>query len=189
MRKVRHRALDYFFARPMSSWGGDLSGIDFENIYYYIKPTEKQAESWEDLPVDIKDTCDKLGIPEAEKKYLAGVGAQYESEVVYHKPQENLTTWASFSSTWIRLCASTKTSSSSTRRRGGLMSLRRRVHRTDLLDRLAPQRGCRDRCQEGWTLPLHDDPELVEQRLQPRDEASGRLRGRDDGVGRREPRL
>jgi Fe-S cluster assembly protein SufB len=91
MRKVRHRALDYFFARPLPEWGGDLSGIDFENIYYYIKPTEKQAESWEDLPADIKDTWDKLGIPEAEKKYLAGVGAQYESEVVYHKLQEDLT--------------------------------------------------------------------------------------------------
>src|SRR5437660_3900203 len=91
MRKVRHRALDYFFARPLPTWGGDLSGIDFENIYYYIKPTEKQAGAWEDLPADIKDTWDKLGIPEAEKKYLAGVGAQYESEVVYHKLQENLT--------------------------------------------------------------------------------------------------
>jgi Fe-S cluster assembly protein SufB len=91
MRKVRHRALDYFFARPIPSWGGDLSGIDFDNIYYYIRPTEKQAESWEDLPADIKDTWDKLGIPEAEKKYLAGVGAQYESEVVYHHLQEKLT--------------------------------------------------------------------------------------------------
>jgi Fe-S cluster assembly protein SufB len=91
MRKVRHRALDYFFARPLPTWGGDLSGIDFDNIYYYIKPTENQAESWEDLPADIKDTWDKLGIPEAEKKYLAGVGAQYESEVVYHKLQQKLT--------------------------------------------------------------------------------------------------
>ena len=61
--------------------------IDFENIFYYIKPTENQANSWEDLPSEIKDTWDKLGIPEAEKKYLAGVGAQYESEVVYHKLQ------------------------------------------------------------------------------------------------------
>jgi len=91
MRKTRHQALDYFFARPLPPWGGDLSGIDFDNIYYYIKPTEKQADSWEDLPADIKDTWDKLGIPEAEKKYLAGVGAQYESEVVYHKLQEKLT--------------------------------------------------------------------------------------------------
>ena len=91
MRKFRHQSLDYFLARPLPTWGGDLSGIDFDNIYYYIRPTEKQAESWEDLPADIKDTWDKLGIPEAEKKYLAGVGAQYESEVVYHKLQEELT--------------------------------------------------------------------------------------------------
>src|SRR5205085_3481168 len=91
MRKRRHDALDAFLRRPLPMWGGDLTGIDFENIFYYIKPTEKQAESWEDLPADIKDTWDKLGIPEAEKKYLAGVGAQYESEVVYHKLQESLT--------------------------------------------------------------------------------------------------
>src|SRR5579862_1114947 len=91
MRKFRHRSLDYFLARPLPMWGGDLTGIDFENIYYYIRPTEKQANSWEDLPAEIRDTWDKLGIPEAEKKYLAGVGAQYESEVVYHKLQEKLT--------------------------------------------------------------------------------------------------
>src|SRR5947199_3416822 len=90
-RKFRLQSLDYFEARPLPTWGGDLSGIDFDNIYYYIKPTEKQASSWEELPADIKDTWDKLGIPEAEKKYLAGVGAQYESEVVYHKLQEDLT--------------------------------------------------------------------------------------------------
>src|SRR5499427_5872689 len=90
MRKFRHKSLDYFLARPLPTWGGDVSGIDFDSIYYYIKPTEKQAESWEDLPADIKDTWDKLGIPEAEKKYLAGVGAQYESEVVYHKLKEDL---------------------------------------------------------------------------------------------------
>src|SRR5919112_2247112 len=89
-RKFRHRSLDYFLARPLPKWGGDLTQIDFENIFYYIKPTEKQASSWEELPAEIKDTWDKLGIPEAEKKYLAGVGAQYESEVVYHKLQEDL---------------------------------------------------------------------------------------------------
>ena len=77
-------------ARPMPTWGGDMSGIDFDNIFYYIRPTEKQATSWEDLPPDIKNTWDRLGIPEAERKFLAGVGAQYESEVVYHKLQEDL---------------------------------------------------------------------------------------------------
>src|SRR5215213_2444961 len=91
MRKFRHRSLEYFLARPLPTWGGNVAEIDFENIYYYIRPTEKQADKWEDLPADIKDTWDKLGIPEAEKKYLAGVGAQYESEVVYHKLQEHLT--------------------------------------------------------------------------------------------------
>ncbi|HEV2591213.1 MAG TPA: Fe-S cluster assembly protein SufB [Gaiellaceae bacterium] len=92
MRKFRHKSLDYFLARPMPTWGGmpSLSEIDFENIFYYIKPTENQANNWDELPADIKDTWDKLGIPEAEKKYLAGVGAQYESEVVYHKLQESL---------------------------------------------------------------------------------------------------
>ncbi len=90
MRKFRHKSLDYFLARPLPTWGGNVAEIDFENIYYYIKPTEKQAKNWEDLPADILDTWDKLGIPEAEKKYLAGVGAQYESEVVYHKLQADL---------------------------------------------------------------------------------------------------
>src|SRR6201989_1853125 len=91
MRKFRHRSLDYFLARPLPTWGGNLGEIDFDNIFYYIRPTEKQASSWEELPSEIRDTWDKLGIPEAEKKYLAGVGAQYESEVVYHKLQEELT--------------------------------------------------------------------------------------------------
>src|SRR5437764_3407358 len=90
MRKFRLRSLDYFEARPLPEWGGDLTQIDFDNIYYYIKPTEKQAQSWEDLPPDIKNTWDRLGIPEAERKFLAGVGAQYESEVVDHKLQEKL---------------------------------------------------------------------------------------------------
>jgi Fe-S cluster assembly protein SufB len=90
MRKFRHKSLEYFLARPLPTWGGDVSRIDFDNIYYYIKPTENQADSWEDLPPDIKDTWDRLGIPEAEKNYLAGVGAQYESEVVYHKLQAHL---------------------------------------------------------------------------------------------------
>ena len=72
MRKFRHKSLDYFLARPLPTWGGNVAEIDFDNIYYYIQPTEKQASKWEDLPADILDTWDKLGIPEAEKKYLAG---------------------------------------------------------------------------------------------------------------------
>ena len=72
----------------MPNWGADLSGIDFDNLYYYISPTEKKSRRWEDVPADIKDTYDKIGIPEAEKKYLAGVGAQYDSEVIYHSLKE-----------------------------------------------------------------------------------------------------
>src|SRR2546423_7796181 len=90
MRKFRLKALKHFMARPMPWWGADLSDIDFDDIYYFIRSTEKQAQTWEDLPEDIRGTWDKLGIPEAEKKYLGGVSAQYESEVVYHKIKKEL---------------------------------------------------------------------------------------------------
>src|SRR5918995_1965525 len=90
MRKFRLKALKHFEKRPMPWWGADLSDIDFENIYYFIRSTEQQAQTWEDLPEDIRGTWDKLGIPEAEKKYLGGVSAQYESEVVYHKIKQEL---------------------------------------------------------------------------------------------------
>jgi Fe-S cluster assembly protein SufB len=90
MRKFRHKSLDYFERRPMPRWmGPDLSVIDFDNIYYYIKPTNK-VEKWEDMPAEIRETWDKLGIPEAEKNYLGGVTAQYESESVYHSTKKEL---------------------------------------------------------------------------------------------------
>ena len=89
MRKFRHKALDIFYRKPMPTWGADLSGIDFDDIYYYIKPMNA-VKSWDDMPEDIKATWDKLGIPEAEKNYLGGVTAQYESEVVYHKTKKEL---------------------------------------------------------------------------------------------------
>jgi len=90
MKKRRLEAFEHFKQRPLPTWGGDLSQINFDSIFYYVKPTEAQASEWDELPPDIKKTWDRLGIPEAEKKYLAGVGAQYESEVVYHKLQEDL---------------------------------------------------------------------------------------------------
>ncbi len=90
MTDFRLKALEYFLARPMPTWGADLSGIDFDNIYYYLKPAEKKARSWEDVPEAIKQTFDRLGIPEAERKFLAGVSAQYESEVVYHSIRKDL---------------------------------------------------------------------------------------------------
>jgi Fe-S cluster assembly protein SufB len=90
MRKFRHRSLDSFLARPLPRWGGDLSELALGDLFYYIRPIEKQASSWEDLPAGMKETWDRLGIPEAERKFLAGVGAQYEAEVVYRKLQEQL---------------------------------------------------------------------------------------------------
>ena len=91
MLDLRLKGLRLFDKKPMPHWGSDLSGIDFQNIKYFVKSTEKQATSWEDLPEDIKATYDRLGIPEAEKQRLvAGVAAQYESEVVYHQIREDL---------------------------------------------------------------------------------------------------
>ncbi|GII79250.1 Fe-S cluster assembly protein SufB [Sphaerisporangium rufum] len=91
MLDLRLKGLRLFGKKPMPSWGSDLTGIDFDNIKYFVRSTEKQAASWDDLPADIKNTYDKLGIPEAEKQRLiAGVAAQYESEVVYHKIREDL---------------------------------------------------------------------------------------------------
>jgi Fe-S cluster assembly protein SufB len=91
MLDLRLKSLEMFFKKPMPNFGADLSGIDFDNIKYFVRSTEKQATSWEDLPDDIKNTYDRLGIPEAEKQRLiAGVAAQYESEVVYHKIREDL---------------------------------------------------------------------------------------------------
>lgn len=90
MTKFRMRSLDIFLKKSMPNWGADLSKIDFDEIYYYVKPTEAQQRNWEDVPETIKNTFDKLGIPEAERKFLAGVGAQYDSEVVYHNLKEDL---------------------------------------------------------------------------------------------------
>src|SRR5690606_6653634 len=92
MLDFRLKALDIFNKKPMPTWGntGLLNDIDFENIYYYIKPSMKGEKSWDDVPEGIKNTFDRLGIPEAERKFLAGVTAQYESEVVYHSIREDL---------------------------------------------------------------------------------------------------
>ncbi len=90
MRQFRLRSLEIFESKPMPRWGGDLDGIHFDDIYYYLKPTDGQGKTWDEVPEDIKKTFDRLGIPEAEKKYLAGVKAQFESEVVYGSLQEDL---------------------------------------------------------------------------------------------------
>ena len=91
MREYRLKSLEHFEKRPMPNWGSpEINDIDFDDIYYYIRPAEKMGKTWEEVPAYIKDTFEKLGIPEAERKFLAGVGAQYESEVIYHSLREDL---------------------------------------------------------------------------------------------------
>jgi Fe-S cluster assembly protein SufB len=90
MTDIRVKAYEHFLTRKLPDWGADLSTVNFDDIYYYIKPMEGQGKTWEDVPPDIKNTFDKLGIPEAERKFLAGVSAQYESEVVYHSIRQDL---------------------------------------------------------------------------------------------------
>jgi Fe-S cluster assembly protein SufB len=91
MREFRLKALDHFLARPMPTWGSPmLAEVDFDNIHYFVRASERAERSWDDVPEDVKKTFDRLGIPEAERQFLAGVGAQYESEVVYHQVREDL---------------------------------------------------------------------------------------------------
>ena len=90
MLDFRLKALEHFVARPLPTWGGDLGQINFDEITYYVRPAEAEGKTWDDVPETIKSTFAKLGIPEAEQKFLAGVGAQYESEMVYHNIQKHL---------------------------------------------------------------------------------------------------
>jgi Fe-S cluster assembly protein SufB len=91
MREFRLKALDHFLARPMPTWGSPmLAEVDFDDIHYFVRASERAERSWDDVPEDVKKTFDRLGIPEAERKFLSGVGAQYESEVVYHQVHESL---------------------------------------------------------------------------------------------------
>ena len=90
MTDIRLRAYEVFLAKPMPKWGGDLGEMDFTEYTYYIKPSDKREDRWEDVPENIRKTFDRLGVPEAERKFLAGVGAQYESEMVYHSIHEDL---------------------------------------------------------------------------------------------------
>ncbi|MCX6388497.1 MAG: Fe-S cluster assembly protein SufB, partial [Solirubrobacterales bacterium] len=91
MLDFRMKSLDNFLARPMPTWGSPmLADVDFDNIHYFVRASERVERSWDDVPEDVKNTFDRLGIPEAERKFLAGVGAQYESEVVYHQIREDL---------------------------------------------------------------------------------------------------
>src|SRR5215216_2468783 len=91
MLDFRLKSLDHFLARPMPTWGSPmLAEVDFDEIHYFVRASERSERSWDDVPEDVKKTFDRLGIPEAERQFLAGVGAQYESEVVYHQVRKDL---------------------------------------------------------------------------------------------------
>jgi Fe-S cluster assembly protein SufB len=90
MLDFRLKAFEHFQERPTPTWGGDLAQLNLDDIYYYVRPSEKEGRSWDEVPETIKNTFDRLGIPEAEQKFLSGVGAQYESEMVYHKIKDSL---------------------------------------------------------------------------------------------------
>ena len=90
MRDYRLKALDVFWQKPTPQWGGELNELNYDDIRYFMKASDRQGKTWDDVPAEIKNTFDKLGIPEAERKFLAGVGAQYDSEVVYHSLREDL---------------------------------------------------------------------------------------------------
>lgn len=92
MRDLRLKAFDIFLQKPLPAWGGNVAQMNFDDIYYYVKPSDGEGRTWDDVPENIKKTFDRLGIPEAEKTFLAGVGAQYDSEVVYHSLKEDLQT-------------------------------------------------------------------------------------------------
>ena len=248
MLRRRLRALAIFEKKPMPSWGSDLSGIDFDNIKYFVRSTEKQAASWDELPADIKNTYDKLGIPEAEKQRLvAGVAAQYESEVVYHKIREDLeaqgvifldtdtglkehpelfeeyfgsiipagdnkfaalntAVWSGGSFIYVPKGVNVEIPLQAYFRintenmgqfertliivdEGAYVHYVEGLHRADLQVRLAAFGRRRDHRQARGPVPLHHDPELVEQRLQPGHEAGPGRGGRDHGMDRRQHRV
>ena len=248
MLDVRLKALRTFDKKPMPNWGSNLEGIHFDNIKYFVRSSEKQAATWDDLPEDIKNTYDKLGIPEAEKQRLvSGVAAQYESEVVYHSIREDLEKqgvifldtdtalkqqpelFKKYFGTVIP-AGDNKFSALNTAvwSGGSFIYVPKGVHvdiplqayfriNTENMGQFertliivdedayvhyvegctAPiyksdslhSRGRRDHRQAGWPLPLHDHPELVEQRLQPGHQAGARRGRRHHGVDRRQHRL
>ena len=234
MRDFRIKALDHFLARPMPTWGSPmLAEVDFDEIHYFVRASERAERSWDDVPEDVKKTFDRLGIPEAERKFLSGVGAQYESEVVYHQVNESLekqgvifldmdsalrdhedlvreyfatiippndNKLAALNSgrlvgRLVRLRAAGRARRDAAagllpdqhrvdgavrahadhRRRGLLRALRRGLHGADVLARASLHSAVVELiAKPGRADPLHDRPELVDQRLQPRHQARGR---------------
>ena len=145
MREFRLKALDHFLARPMPTWGSPmLAEVDFDNIHYFVRASERAERSWDDVPEDVKKTFDRLGIPEAERKFLAGVGAQYESEVVYHQVNEDARgAGRDLHGHGHARCASTRTSSASTSRRSSRRTTTSSPRSTAPCGRAARSSTCR----------------------------------------------
>ena len=235
MRDFRLKALEVFYQKPMPLWGGDLTPLNFDDIHYYMRAADRQGKSWDDVPAEIKNTFDKLGIPEAERKFLAGVGAQYESEVVYHSLREDLqkkgvlfvdtdtavrehpdlvreyfgtiipdrrqqvrrAQLGGLERRLVRLHSRRREGRRPApgllpdqrrehgpvrahldhRRGRGPGPLRRGLHRPDLHVREPALGGGGDHRQERRALPVHHDPELGQQHLQPRHQARRGPRG------------
>ena len=145
MRDFRLKSLEHFLARPMPTWGSPmLAEVDFDDIHYFVRASERAERSWDDVPDDVKKTFDRLGIPEAERKFLAGVGAQYESEVVYHQvnkdargPGRDLPRHGH------ARCASTRTSCASTSRRSSRRTTTSSPRSTAPCGRAARSSTCR----------------------------------------------
>ena len=249
MREYRHEALDIFYAKPMPRWGNSalLDAIDFDDIHYYLKSSAGSANDWDDVPENIKNTFDRLGIPEAEQKFLAGVTAQYESEVVYHSMHEAVAKQGviftrhghgaarapgdrqevlghgdpaagqqvrraqqrGLVGRLVHLRAAQHQGGDPAagllphqrrehgpvradpdhRRRGQLGALHRGLHGAGLLHQQPALGGGRAGGAQGRPHPLHHHPELVQQHLQPGDQAGPRPRGRGHRVGGRQHRL
>ncbi len=232
MRDFRLKALEHFFARPQPTWGSPmLAEVDYDDIHYFVRASERAERSWDDVDDAQKETFRRLGIPEAEQKFLAGVGAQYESEVVYHQVREDLekqgvifkdmdtglrehedlvreyfasvipsndnklaslnsAVWSGGSFVYVPPASTSRCrfrrisdqhrvdgpvrADADHRRRGLVRALRRGLHRADVQQLEPALRGRRADRQAGRPDPVHDRPELVDERVQPRDQAGGR---------------
>ena len=247
MRDFRLKALEHFESRPTPTWGGNLDQIDFDDIHYFVRASEKVGRTWDEVPEDIKNTFDRLGIPEAERKFLvrrrravrervrlppgerAARGPGRDLHRHGHRAarargprprvlgdgdpaerqQARRAQLGRLVGRLVRLRAEGRQGRDAApgllpdqhrehgpvrahadHRRGGLgRALHRGLHGARLLERLAALGGRRDRRQAQLPRPLHDRPELVAERLQPRHQARDRAGERDDGVGRLQPRL
>ena len=148
MRDFRLKALDHFLAREQPTWGSPfLAEVDYDNIHYFVRASERAERSWDDVPEDVKKTFDRLGIPEAERKFLSGVGAQYESEVVYHQVREDAReAGRDLHGHGHRACASTRTSCASTSRRSSRPTTTSSPRSTARCGRAARSCTCRRAC-------------------------------------------